>query len=249
MRAPKTSPRPPVAAILVYTLRSAVHGKRWIGLIVPVAACVLLGLLALGQGADPPDFASVAANGLFGLVMPVTCLVVGDSVLGSEIRSGTFAFTWLSPVPTWQIAVGRWLGGTVVASGTLTLGFGAAAIVGGGGDTIGSLVPAVVFGAAAYVALFVAIGSFARRAAVWSLAYVFLVEGLLGTALTGIAQISPGWEATMAYLGLADLDFGLLREGIPVGGAAMVRLTLIAVVALLVTSRRLTTLRLSGASD
>ena len=43
--------------------------------------------------------------------------------------------------------------------------------------------------------VFIAIGCITRRTAVWSLAFVFLVERLLGAALTGIAQLSPTWES------------------------------------------------------
>ena len=57
----------------------------------------------------------------------------------------------------------------------------------------GAAVPAGIgaaAGAGAYIAIFIAIGCIARRAAVWSLAFVFLVERLLGAALNGIAQLS-----------------------------------------------------------
>ena len=55
-----------------------------------------------------------------------------------------------------------------------------------------------------YVAVFIAIGCITRRTAVWSLAFVFLVERLLGAALTGIAQLSPTWESRAIFVGLLD---------------------------------------------
>ena len=64
-------------------------------------------------------FANVAAEGIFSLLMPIAALVIGDAVLGAEVRAGTFHFTWLSPVPIWQIVVGRWLGGSFVALVTI----------------------------------------------------------------------------------------------------------------------------------
>ncbi len=54
---------------------------------------------------------------------------------------------------------------------------------------------ATAVGSAAYIALFEMIGVLARRAAVWSLAVVFLGERLLGGVLSGIAQLSPLWLA------------------------------------------------------
>ena len=56
----------------------------------------------------------------------------------------------------------------------------------------------------AYVAVFIAIGCLTRRTAVWSLAFVFLVERLLGAALTGIAQLSPTWESRAIFVGFLD---------------------------------------------
>jgi ABC-type transport system involved in multi-copper enzyme maturation permease subunit len=211
---------------------------------------VLFGALSRGLGgAAEHDFAEVAALALFGLVMPVTCLVVGDAVLGAEVRSGSFTFTWMSPVPTWQIALGRWLGGAIVAVGCLSLAFAAAAIVAGAPESAGPAAVAAAFGAVAYVAVFLAIGCIARRAAVWSLAFVFLVERLLGAALSGIAQLSPGWVARAAFVGFADAPRDLARGGIPHGGAAVVRLLVITAIALALASRRLKHLKLSGSAD
>ncbi len=173
---------PPLAAMVGYTLRTSLPGKRWVGIVVPCGAAVLFGLLTRGlDGNLADDFAEVAAVALFGLIMPVTCLVVGDAVLGAEVRSGSFAFTWLSPVPTWQIALGRWAGGTIVAAGCLALAFSLSAVFAGASDAVAPIAIAAVFGSMAYVAVFLAIGCVAKRAAVWSLAFVFLVERLLGS--------------------------------------------------------------------
>jgi ABC-type transport system involved in multi-copper enzyme maturation permease subunit len=112
--------RSPFVAILVYTLRSCFPRRRWMAVLVPCAGALLFGLLAhaLDQPADQA-FANVAADGIFGLVVPITALVIGDSVLGAEVRSGTFHFTWLSPTPTWKIVLGRWAGGSIVVLATI----------------------------------------------------------------------------------------------------------------------------------
>ncbi len=241
---------PPLAALVTYTLRTSMAGKRAAGVLVPAVATLLFALLARGLSGDPyEEFASVASVALFGLVLPVTCLVVGDAVLGAELRSGAFAFTWMAPVPTWQIALGRWAGGTIVAAICLSTSFSLAAVVAGAPESAGPIALAVAFGTMAYVAVFLAIGCIARRAAVWSLAFVFLGERLLGAALSGIAQLSPGWEARAAFVGLADAQDDLVRAGIPHGGAALLRLALITAVALGVASWRLDQLKLSGSAD
>jgi hypothetical protein len=104
-------------------------------------------------------------------------------------------------------------------------------------------------GAAAYVGVFVLIGCTTRRAAVWSLAFAFLVERLLGSVLAGIAQLSPTWEARAVFTDLGPSASFLHRSGIPEGWGAVIRLALIAVVSLVLASRRLGRLQLTGAAD
>ena len=147
-------------------------------------------------------------------MLPITCLVIGDAVMGAEVRSATFAFTWMSPVPTWQIALGRWIGGTLVAAGTVAVAFALAAVVAGAPELAGATAVSGAFGAGAYVAVFIAIGCITKRAAVWSLAFVVMVEQLLGRALTGIAQLTPRGMARAAFVGLTDVrdDLGAERD-------------------------------------
>jgi hypothetical protein len=113
----------------------------------------------------------------------------------------------------------------------------------------GPLALAAAAGSAAYVAVFVLFGALTRRAVVWSLGFVVLGERLLGTALSGLAQWCPGWEARAVYARYGPAAAGWLhRKGIPEGRAAVIRLLLIAAVALIVAGLRLGHLRLSGPS-
>jgi ABC-type transport system involved in multi-copper enzyme maturation permease subunit len=245
-----TSARSPFVAMTRYTVKTAIPARRWALALVPTGVSMLFGLLAQAfDGTATHNFARVAAVALFGLVLPVAGLVIGDAVLGAEVRRGTFAFTWLSPVPVWQVVAARWLGGAIVATACVAPAFAAAAFVAGVPESAGPAALAGAVGGAAYVAVFMAIGAIAKRAAAWSLGFVFIGERLLGEALTGIAQISPSWEARALFVGLADTPAKLEREGIPHGWAALIRLAIIAVVALLIAASRLRRLRLAGASD
>ncbi len=242
--------QPAFLALVGYALRTCLPGRRWVAALVPAAASILFGFISSTvDDTAVRAFDGVAANALFGLVLPVTCLVIGDAVLGAEIRSGSFTFTWMSPVRAWQITVARWLAGTIAAAGSLAAAFALAAVVAGAPERAGPIAVAAVFGSQAYVAVFVAIGCITKRAAVWSLAFVFLVERLVGAALSGIAQLSPSWEARAAYVGLSDARDDFVREGIPHGTSALVRLSLITAVALVLSSNRLRTLKLTGSAD
>jgi ABC-type transport system involved in multi-copper enzyme maturation permease subunit len=244
-------PRPRLVAILGYTWRACFPPKRWAAILLPCVGALLFGLLAraVNQPADTA-FANIAAEGIFGLVLPIAALVIGDSVLGAEIRSGSFHFTWLSPAPTWQIVFGRWLGGSTVALVTIVPSTAVAAMIAGSPSSAAPALVAAAFGSVAYVAIFIAIGCITQRTAVWSLAFVFLVERLLGSALTGIAQLSPTWESRAVFVGLLDdPPQRLIRDGIPQGVDAIIRLVIVTIVALALANWRMRHLRLSGAVD
>jgi len=250
--APTRRRRGRFTAILLYTLQSCVPPRRWVALLLPCAGALLFGLLARAVS-DHPEvaFANVAAEGIFSLVMPIAALVIGDAVLGAEVRAGTFHFTWLSPAPTWQIVLGRWIGGSAVALVTIAPASALAAVVAGASNEAGPAFVAAAIGSISYIALFIAIGCITRRTAVWSLAVVFLIERLLGAALTGIAQLSPTWESRAIFVGYLTRHRPprLIRAGIPQGGDAIVRLLIVTLVALVVANWRMGRMRLSGAAD
>jgi hypothetical protein len=242
----------PFVALVAYTLRACLPARRWWGVVLPCLGALLFAWLGtLADVSAEEAFEVVAEQGLFGLVVPLTCLVIGDAVLGADLRAGTFAFTWLSPVRFSTIAIARWLGGWLVALATLVPALVLATVVAGVPDGAGPMALAAATGSAAYIGLFVMLGAMARRSAVWALAVVFLGERLLGGVLSGIAQISPMWETQQVYAGLADDAGGwrLLRDGTPNGWGAVVRLAIILVVTLALASWRLAHLRPTGGDE
>jgi hypothetical protein len=242
---------PPFVAIVSYTLRACLPAKRWFGVLLPCLGALLFGWLTLALDGPSPeqDFADVADLGLFALILPLTCLVIGDAVLGADVRSGTFQLTWLSPVHFGTIAVGRWLGGWLVALVTLVPALTVAPLIAGRSDAAGSMALAGVFGSAAYIALFMMIGVVTRRSALWSLAIVLLGEWLLGTQLSGVAQVSPRWQAQQVFAGLWEHGELLERDGMPSGWSAVIRLTMVGLVCLGVATWRLGRMRPVGSAD
>jgi ABC-2 type transport system permease protein len=251
MTSTRRSIQSPFTACFLYAVRVCVPPKRWALLTLPVAAAGLFGLLA--RAAHEPTagarLAVVAGPALYGLVVPFVCLVVGDAVLAAEVRSGGFALTWLSPTPLSTIVLARWLAGWTISAVALAPAMVLAALAAGAPDAVGPAVVAALAGASAYVAVFIVIGVLVRRSALWSLAVVLLVERLLGTALAGVAQLSPQWLSTTAYGGLGPNADDLLRHGVPAGGSAVIRLAVITAGALAVATRRLRHLRLAGSAD
>jgi len=247
--AQRALPRPFVAAF-VYGLRICVPPKRAALLALPCAGALLFGLLA--RTIDEPTPAgrfNTISGALFGLILPLACLVVGDAVLGAEVRAGTFGLTWLSPVRFSTIVLARWSAGWLVAAGALVPALALSAVIAGVPEAVAPIALATVAGTAAYLALFVFIGATFRRAAWWSLAIVLLGERLLGGVLSGIAQLSPQWLATMVYAGLGPNADGLERAGMPTGGAAVGRLALLTTLFVLLAVRQIRRLRLTGVGE
>jgi hypothetical protein len=243
--------RTPFAAVLVYTLQACLPAKRWLGVLLPCAGALLFGWLSQFVDHDEVEaFGGIAEGGLFALIVPLTCLVIGDAVLAADLRAGTFQLTWLSPVNFATIALGRWLGGWLVALVTLVPALVLAATIAGMPEAVGPIALAGAAGSAAYVAVFLMLGVLVRRSTIWALAFVFLVERLAGTSLSGVAQLSPLWEAQQTFAGLWDEGGAdILREGMPEGWSAVVRLVGITVVCLLVATWRMGHMRPLGGDD
>jgi hypothetical protein len=122
-------------------------------------------------------------------------------------------------------------------------------VIAGVPEAVAPIALSTVSGIAAYLALFVFIGATFRRAAWWSLAVVLLGEWLLGGVLTGIAQLSPQWLATMVYAGLGPDAGGLERAGMPIGAAAVGRLAMLTVVFVLLAIRRIRRFTIAGTGE
>jgi hypothetical protein len=236
-------------ALVGYVPRACLPAKRLAVLALPCLTILASGLLARTLDDEAAvAFGAVAGLGIFGLAMPLGTLVIGDAVLGAEVRSGTLPFTWLTPTRFWELALARWIGGWLVALATLVPSAALAAVLAGAASLVGPIALATAAGAAAHIALFVLIGCLTRRAAVWSLAVVFVIERLLGAVLSGIAQLSPTWQGRAVLAGVGDLG-NLRRSGIPEGWDAVARLGLLTVVFLVVASLGLRRLQLTGTRD
>ncbi len=251
--APPRAGRPlpgPFVAVVGYTLRACLPAKRWFGVLLPCAGALLFGWLThVNTVSAERAFADIAEGGLFRLILPLTCLVIGDAVLGADVRAGTFPLTWLSPVSFRFIVAGRWLGGWLVALVTLVPAMALSALVADVPSAAGPMAAATAAGAAAYIALFLLVGVLVRRSALWSLALVLLGEWLLGTPLTAIALVSPLWEAQQVFAGLWSSGGLIERSGMPVGGGAVVRLGVITVAALALAAWRVGRMRPVGGDD
>ncbi|MGO8958230.1 MAG: ABC transporter permease [Streptosporangiaceae bacterium] len=179
--------------IIRLTLRATMSRKR--ALLFAVPAIILIGISALlkataHSSAWPPEVLGTVGY----LVLALTALIVGGSVLGAEIEDGSIVHLLATPVSRRTIVLSKCL--VAVA---LTMMFAAVpeylagAIATGGGSrlAIGLFVGALA-GSVIYNALFVmATAIFSPgRALAFGLLYVLLWEGLLASLVPGVGLLS-----------------------------------------------------------
>ena len=162
---PLTACRPRFVAIVVYTFRSCIPPQRWFGVLLPCVGVVAFGFLSLRSTTARSERSRTSrprGSSASWCPSPRSSWATPCRRRG---RAATFQFTWLSPTPVWQIVIGRWLGGTIVALVTVVPACALAAVAAG----TPRAAPAALAAAAAvvtYVAIFVAIGCLTRRTAV-----------------------------------------------------------------------------------
>jgi ABC-2 type transport system permease protein len=232
-----------VAAI---TLRATMGRKRaFVFAISPLVLVLVTAALKLSH----PERASWPADilGVFGLtvVLPLTALIIGTSVLGAEIDDGSIVHLLATPVSRAVV-----IGAKYAVAVVLTLIFAAvpelvAGLIATGGATklaLGVFVGALA-GSVMYNAIFVMLSAVTTRAIAWGLLYVLIWEGVLGNLVAGARLLSVGQYS----LGIANSighDPGLNAA---LGLATAVILgALVTAAALVVAVRRLASFSLKG---
>jgi ABC-2 type transport system permease protein len=208
------------------TLRGLLGRRRAILLGLLAALPVLIALLVRLTGGRP-DADRFLDTLVVRFVMPLLALIVGTSVLGSEIEDGTAVYLIVKPIPRWRIVASK----ALVAVGLTALlvvpaVIVAAALLSGRGDTQTTIVAfsvACLVGGSAYAVAFLALSVFTSRAFLIGLAYVLIWEGVLaglleGTKFLSIRQASLGLAAALG----ADIPGEPLAPTVSVAVLAMV---------------------------
>jgi ABC-2 type transport system permease protein len=186
----------PIAEV---TMRGLLGRRRILLLILLAALPVLIGLLIRVTGGRPdPD--RVLDTLVIRFVMPLVALIVGTTVIGSEIDDGTAVYLLVKPIARWRIVLSK----AIVATGLTAILIIPAVIVTAlllsrtdTATTISAYTVACLLGGTAYAIAFLALSTFTSRAFLIGLAYVLVWEGILsgileGTRFLSIRQASLG---------------------------------------------------------
>lgn len=193
-----------LAAITGMSIRQLIGLRRFIifsiAALAPAAVLLLLSQALADEAALNRLLAMVVAL-YFPLLVPIVTLIIASSALGDERRDGTLSFLVLRPIPRSIIVFSKFLATMVVAGGLN--GVGAVALTAVYGIETGSwnlVIPLVLASFAAsvvYASLFIPLGFFTDRSVLIGLAYVFIFENAVVSALSGLSTLSP-WRIGMS---------------------------------------------------
>jgi ABC-2 type transport system permease protein len=234
---------PTVASI---TLRAATGRRR--ALLFGLPALVLILVTAALKAAHPANSnwpSLILGTFGFTVVIPLTALIIGTTVLGAEIDDGSIVHLLATPVRRSSIILTKF----AVATG-LTMLLAAvpefvSGIIATGGVTrfalalfVGALAGSVV-----YNALFIMFSAVSTRAVAIGLLYVLVWEGLLGNLVDGARVLSIGHYS----LGIVNAvsPHTSLKAGLGLS-TAVVMAAIATVVTLAVAARQLARFSLRG---
>jgi ABC-2 type transport system permease protein len=185
----------PINGVIVAITFRATMGRRR-ALLFAAPAIVLIAVAAAlagtaTSGSWRPEF---LADFGFTIVLPLTSLIIGTSVLGAEIDDGSVVHLLATPVPRSQVVLSKFL-----VAAALTIVFGAipeylgAAIAAGPGSRLAiGLLAGAVAAAVIYNAIFVMLSAVTSRAIAIGLIYLLVWEGLLANLVPGVGLLSAG---------------------------------------------------------
>lgn len=180
------------------TARAIMSRKR--ALLFALPAIILIGISALLKATAkgpvwPPEILGTVGY----LVLALTALIIGGSVLGAEIEDGSIVHLLATPVSRLSVVFSKYLvAALLTALFAAVPEYLAAAIAKGPGNslTIGLFVGALA-GSVFYNALFVMLSAVfsPSRSLAFGLLYVLLWEGLLANLVAGVRLLSIGHYA------------------------------------------------------
>lgn len=177
---------------VAYITARGLFGRRRALLLFPLPLLLIgLALICRTNNVDPAQWGTPVLVGLgLAVVLPVTALIVGTGVLGSEVDDGTLVHILTKPLPRRDIILAK-LG---VAVGVTAVTAAVPLFVAGtlaDSTRLGfALVAGAAVGACAYTALFLLFSLLTKRPVLLGLVYILVWEGLLGRFVSGTRVLS-----------------------------------------------------------
>ncbi len=207
-------------AIFALTLRQFAGQRRSLLLVglalIPVALAVIF---RLGEHLDQQEeTANFLADIIVTAILPLACLIIGTSALGSEIEDGTAVYILAKPVPRRAIIAAKFAASVLIAAAFVVPATVVSGLIGLQGvpneGIVAGFTIAVLVGVFAYTAVFILLSVATSRALLIGLAYVFIWEGLItelfsGTRYLSIRQYCLGIADSIASVSTQDFEASL----------------------------------------
>jgi len=228
------------------TLRATMGRKRALLFALPALILVVVTLLMkLAHPSDPSWPSQILGVFGFFVVLPLTALIIGTSVLGAEVDDGSIVQLLATPVPRSMVIASKYVVATVLTMIFVAVPELVAGLIATGGATklaIGVFVGALA-GSVMYNAIFVMMSVLTTRAIAFGLLYILIWESLLGNLVSGarllsVAHYSLGIANAIAHD--ANLDAGVSA------GTAITMGAIVTAAALAVAARGLASFSLKG---
>ncbi len=180
------------------------------------------------------------------MVLPLTALIIGTSVLGAEVDDGSVVQLLATPVPRWVVIASKYAVATALTAAFVAVPELLGGLIATGGFTklaIGLFVGALA-GSVMYNAIFVMLSVLTTRAIAFGLLYVLIWESLLGNLVSGAKFLSIGQYS----LGIANAiahDATALNASLSAGTAIPMG-AIVTVTAIVVAVRGLASFSLKG---
>lgn len=239
------------AVVMQLTRRGLLGRKRAVLLVLlPVALLLLAVLVRWASGGDVYAAVNLVDGFGLGTLLPLTCLLIGTGVIGTEIDDGSIVYLLAKPLPRRTILLSKllvaWAAALVFAALPVVLAVLITAA--DPGELAAAYGTTAVLAALAYTTVFTALSVISRNAVITGLLYALLWETILGGYVPGIKNVSiRQWALTAAEAILGDRADGLRVESavsLPAGLGLLAAVTVLAVV---LAVRKLQTLPLTSA--
>ena len=243
-----------VSEIARVSLRQLLGRRRTLLLVLLSVLPVLLAItFRLGGRTDIEPFTRRSFDVVtMTIVLPLVAILFGSGAFGAEIDDGTIVYLLAKPVPRWIVVAAKALSAVAVAillTGASTALAGVIGLFPAGNEGVLATeaeVLAVVVGSVCYVALFLALSLFTRRALVIGIGYMLVWEGALSFILPGIANLSIRQYALGASKAIYVLP---LQEARLSAETAFILSGILVAATLIVATWRLMRFELPGDSD
>jgi ABC-2 type transport system permease protein len=203
---------------VAYITARGLFGRRRVLLLLPLPILLVgLALLCRAYAVDPAHWGTPVLSGLgLAVVLPVTALIVGSGVLGSEVDDGTIVHILTKPLARRDIILAK----LAVAIGVTAVTAAVPLFIAGTlADSVRlglALVVGAVVGAAAYTAFFLMLSLLTRRPVLLGLVYILVWEGLLARFVSGTRVLSIGQYVTAITDKIAPTDLLTGKVSLPV---------------------------------